>query len=424
MTEPHPTAWRHGAEETAPQVDGALRAQVDVAIVGAGYTGLSAALFCARAGLSVQVIEAADIGAGGSGQNVGLVNAGLWLPPAKVEAALGPELGPRFVKRFGDAPARVFDLIERYQIRCSATRTGTIHAAHNIRGMRGLRARHAAWHRLGAPVTLLTAAETARMTGSPGFAGGLLDERAGTINPLAYARGLARAARAAGATIATDTRVSGLSHGSEGWSVQTARGPITARAVVLATNAHTGRLWPAVTASLTPIHFVQAATEPLGATADAILPGGQGLWDTAPIMTSLRKDAAGRLIVGSMGRLLGSARQGATLRWARARLRRFFPDLPTVAIETAWDGRIAMTPDHIPRIHQLAPGLYAPTAYNGRGITTGTLFGEALAGLLSGAGPETLPIPLGSPVRDRLAPAKARIYDLAFSANQLWRGMG
>ena len=172
-----------------------------VAIVGGGFTGLSTALHCAEAGLSAHVLEAEHLGFGGSGRNVGLVNAAVWMPPDKVLETLGPDYGPKFIRRFSDGPSIVFDLIERHQIRCEMTKTGTIHAAHGPSGLRDLQSRHAAWQRLGEPVDLLKADEVAKLTGTEAFHGGLLDYRAGTINPMGYCRGLARAAEGAGARI-------------------------------------------------------------------------------------------------------------------------------------------------------------------------------------------------------------------------------
>ena len=335
--------WDRSAEE-AP-VDGVcLPAQVDLAIVGGGYTGLSTALHAAQAGLSAHVIEAHAIGHGGSGRNVGLVNAGVWMPPSGVRAVLGPDHGPRFLRRFGEGPAMVFDLIERHQIRCEATRTGTIHAAHASAGLRDLEARQRDWAQMGAPVEMLDADAMAAKLGSRRYQGGLLDHRAGTVNPMGYVRGLARAARAAGAGITTGLRVTGLVRAGGGWRVETQAGSLAARAVVLGTNAYTDTLWPGLARSFTPIWYFQLATEPLGDRVAAILPEGQGVWDTAPVMRSIRRDALGRLIIGSMGRVHGDAAHGLSQRWARRELARLFPDLGPVRIEDAWDGKIAMTP--------------------------------------------------------------------------------
>ena len=424
MTAEHPLSlWESTSEEpdsTAPFAPGEA---CDVAIVGAGYTGLSTALHCAERGLSAHVIEAEKVGFGGSGRNVGLVNAGVWLPPEEVPRALGEGYGPRFLKAFGEGPTRVFELIERHQMRCEVTRTGTIHAAHAPSGMKNLRMRHTQWQKLGAPVDLLSREEMVEATGSRAFHGGLLDHRAGTINPMGYARGLARAARGAGARISTGARVTQLLPEPRGWRVITSRGELTAKAVVLGTNAYSDALWPGLAKSYTLIHFVQIATAPLGEAGAHILPGKQGLWTTAPVMLSARRDAAGRLIMGSMGRLIGGAEAGLTARWARRQIAKHFPGLGKVAFEEAWHGQIAMTPDHMPRIHQLAPGLWTPIGYNGRGITTGTLFGQAMAGLLTGMDPAGLVLPLSDPQSVASAPLMRRLYDVAFTANQLWKGL-
>ena len=119
---------------------------------------------------------------------------------------------------------------------------------------------------------------------------------------------------------------------------------------------------------------------------------------------------------------MGTAQRGRTRDWAHARLKRLFPDLGPVRFEAAWQGRIAMTPDHMPRIHRLAPGLWAPSAYNGRGITTGTLFGEALSAHLAGAPEDSLPLPVTTPQPMPLRALRQPAYALAFTANQLWRG--
>lgn len=396
---------------------------VDVAIVGGGYTGLSTALHCAEKGLSAQVIEAHHIGFGGSGRNVGLVNAAAWLPPAKLREKLGETYGPRFIQRFSRAPEIVFDLIERHQIRCEATRSGTIHAAHAPSGLRDLQSRHTEWQRLGEPVDLLTREDVAELTGTRVYFGGLLDHRAGTINPMGYCRGLARAAAGAGARIATGTKVTALIRSDVGWRIETDHGSINARNVVLGTNAYTDKLWPGLKDVFSLIHYAQFATAPLGPEADHILPGRQGVWDTRPIMFNLRRDASNRLLIGTMGRVFGTYAQGLTRRWAERQLGRVFPELGPVEFVEAWHGQIAMTPDHLPRVHQLDEGVWTPIAYNGRGITTGTLFGMSMADILTGMDPANLPLPVTKQAATPAAGLRTRFYDLAFTANQIWKSL-
>src|SRR5580658_10495737 len=180
-------------EDTAPASPPApvLREtlSVDVVVVGAGYTGLSAALHLALKGASVAVLESVDVGFGGSGRNVGLVNAGMWVSPDEVAATLGPRFGERLLRVLGEAPGLVFELIDRYEIQCEPERQGTLHCAVGNSGLKDLERRAAQWQARGAPVHLLSAAQTAGKLGTPVYAGSLWDQRAGTIQPLGYARG-------------------------------------------------------------------------------------------------------------------------------------------------------------------------------------------------------------------------------------------
>ncbi len=412
--------WASTSAEPEPESDALPAEQVDVAIVGGGYTGLSTALHSAQQGLSAHVIEAHRIGHGGSGRNVGLVNAAAWLPPGEVRKRLGPQYGPRFISRFSDAPRLVFELIERFQIRCEAVRNGTIQAAHSPKGFDGLKDRFAEWQKLGAPVRLLGRGEIQEMAGTAAFHGGLLDRRAGTINPMGYCRGLARAARAAGAGITTDARATGLARENGRWRVATSDGTLFADAVVIATNAYTDSLWPGLQGVFSSMRYLQLATEPMGSEAADILPGRQGLWDTAPIMSNFRRDAKDRLLVGTMGQIFGNARFGLTQRWARRKISRVFPQLGSVRFQHAWHGRFAMTPDHLPRILKLEEGLWSPIGYNGRGITTGTVFGRAMAELLQGMDRSELPLAVTRLSAAPQARLRSRMLDLAFATRQAW----
>ena len=397
---------------------------VDVAIVGGGFTGLSTLLHASNAGLSAHVLEAEHIGFGGSGRNVGLVNAGTWLPPQGVLKVLGENYGTRFVKTFSNGPSFVFELIEKYQIRCEATKTGTIHAAHSPKGYKDLRARHAEWQRLGEPVDLLDRDEIQNLIGTSAFHGGLVDHRAGTINPMGYCRGLARAALGAGGKISTGVRATRLFRENNMWLVETNKGSVRAKSVVLGTNAYTDTLWPGLKKIFTVIHYFQLATTPLDEEAAHILPNRQGLWDTGPIMFNIRRDKFDRLLIGSMGKVIGSKDSGLSARFARKQIAKIFPKLSEVSFEEAWHGQIAMTPDHLPKIFQLADGLFTPIGYNGRGITTGTIFGKAVVELLTGVPSDTLPLPISN----TLTPARgsammSHLFNMAFTANQIRRAV-
>ena len=391
----------------------------DLAIIGGGFTGLSTALFAAKRGIDVQVFEAHDLGHGGSGRNVGLVNAGIWLPPSQTISALGPTYGPRFMDKFAAGPKTVFDLIETHQIKCEATRNGTIHAAHSPSGYADLERRWFDWQKTGAKVDILNREEVTAKTGSNRFYGGLLDHRAGTINPMGYCHGLARVALAAGARIARHCPVIRLEKQASSWLIYSADHVMTAKKVVLGTNAYSDSLWPGLANSYMPIQYFQLATAPLGSRAEAILPGGQGLWDTGRIMISIRRDRTGRLLIGSMGPLIGTCFHGVSARWAQKTLSRLFPQLGPVDFASAWEGQIAMTADHLPKIYQLDDGLFTPIGYNGRGITTGTLFGQSMAGLVAGDDPTRLPLPLTMMPRQTGRRVGAMLLRSIFALNQL-----
>jgi glycine/D-amino acid oxidase-like deaminating enzyme len=384
------------APETAP-----LQAQgvaVDIAIVGAGYSGLSAALHAAEAGARVAVLEAQHVGFGGSGRNVGLVNAGMWVMPDALPRELGATHGQRLLDALGEGPSLVYGLIERLDLTCEAVRRGTLHCAVGASGLRNLRERHRQWQARGAPVELLDAAAIADATGSRAYTGGLLDRRAGTIQPLAYARGLAHAAVRAGAALHTHSPVTAVHDHHSHWTLHTPHGSVNAAWVIVATNAYTDRLWPVLQEALVRFPYFNLATAPLPAAVRArILPGLQGAWDTPDVLSSFRLDAQGRLVFGSVGALRGpgTAVHGD---WGRRALARLFPALGRVAFEHAWYGQIGMTANALPRLHLLARNTVSISGYNGRGIAPGTVFGRALARLALGqCGLADLPLPVSEP---------------------------
>ncbi|WP_274425741.1 NAD(P)/FAD-dependent oxidoreductase [Chelativorans sp. YIM 93263] len=383
------------APETSP-LSGATSA--DVVIVGGGFTGLSAALHLAEAGIKPVVLEAAGIGHGGSGRNVGLVNAGMWVLPDDLPGTLGELHGERLLAVLADAPRLVFDLIEKHRIRCEPERAGTLHCAVGQKGLNQLRERTRQWQARGAPVRLLDAAQTAAKTGSEAYAGALLDERAGTIQPLAYARGLAQAAISAGATIFTQSPAVAIERDGARWRVKTPDGSVAADWVVAATNAYTSGLWPELRSEVVHLPFFNFATEPLDAkTLEHILPERQGAWDTNKVLTAFRRDGQGRLLLGSVGALRGSGR-AVHASWARHTLRKLFPALRDIGFTHAWHGMIGMTDDHLPKFHRLDERIIGFSGYNGRGIAPGTVFGQLLARHLMGELPEEeMPLPLTPP---------------------------
>ena len=370
----------------------AEHASADLVVIGGGFTGCSAALRAAEQGAKVRLLEAETIGHGGSGRNVGLVNAGLWMPPNQVEVKLGREAGAKLNAVLAVAPDLVFSLIERHGIECEATRAGTLHCAHSVAGLKELEARFGQHAVRGAPVSLLDAAETQARTGTSIYRGALFDARAGTIQPLAYCRGLAGAAQAAGAQLHERSPVREIERDGSDWLIRTETGEVRARGLLLATNAYHQAAVGIAAPAYVPVHYFQAATKPLsGNLLATILPGREGCWDTATIMSSFRLDGAGRLIVGGMG-ALDHAGSAAHKRWAARKIGALFPQIAGEPLEFFWFGRIAMTSDHLPKILRLGDHAFSIFGYSGRGIGPGTVFGKALACVLLGDREADLPL--------------------------------
>lgn len=390
----------HGLwEKTAPAPPLTARLEeavsADVVIVGGGYTGLSAALHLAEAGTDVVLLEAAEIGFGGAGRNVGLINAGMWVMPDDFPKELGPIYGERLLGLLGNGPALVRELIEKHAIACELEKNGTLHCAVGPEGLKELEERARQWQVRGAPVTLLDAAETERRVGSTAYAGSLLDMRAGTLQPLAYARGLAHAAVKAGARLHTGSAVMATGEVDGRKFVKTAFGQVVADWVIVATDAYSTGPWEQVRREQVYLPYFNLATAPLSDNLRrSILPGLEGCWDTKDILSSFRMDQAGRLVFGSVGALRGTG-TGIHKSWARRSLKRLFPQLGDVEFEAEWYGQIGMTDNALPRFHKFGRNVLGFSGYNGRGIAPGTTFGKLLARHILGEVSETdLPLPL------------------------------
>lgn len=411
--------WQHSCQETvaAKALTGATTA--DLLVIGGGYTGCSAALKAAELGAEVCLLEAEDFGYGGSGRNVGLANAGLWLPPNEIEDRLGTEHASRLSTELAAAPDLVYGLIEKHEISCEATRQGTLHCAHAPAGMRDLEDRYSQLRANGAPVELLPANEARQRVGTDQIHGALFDPRAGTIQPLGYAKGLARAAAQAGARLHCNSPVVELSRDRGLWQAKTANGGrVSANKIIMATNAYAGPIKGFANPSVVPVHFFQAATKPLTPTQlEYILPGLEGCWDTGLVMSSWRLDQAGRLVIGAMGALEHFA-SGIHTNWLRRKTSTLFPALKDPDFEFLWAGRIAMTGEYLPKILEIEEGL-ACFGYSGRGIGPGTVFGSAMAEALITGNKDVLPVPTSRDHQLPIAGLRSLYYETGATLTHL-----
>jgi glycine/D-amino acid oxidase-like deaminating enzyme len=396
-----------------PPVTDRLTGPVDtnVVVIGAGFAGLSTALHLATAGARVVVLEALDIGFGASGRNAGMVNAGLWVLPEDVIAMLGADHGERLLSLMGGSADLVFSLIREHGILCEAVTSGTIHCAVGSGGVKHLEVRARQWQARGAAIRLFDRRGAAEITGTDAYDGALLDERCGTIQPLAYTRGLAQAAIAKGARIFTRSSARNAVRSDSRWTVEAADGHVRGDWIVVATDTYTTDAWTEILGGLVRVPYFQVATAALpDALRREILPGGQGAFDTKKALSSFRLDASGRFIFGSIGAL----RYGGTSihkAWARRSIDALFPALANSPICEAWFGWTGMSRDGLPRLHLRAPNVLSVSGYSGRGIGPGTVFGKALASYILRGDAKDLPVPITSP-QSILAPRlRSMVYE-------------
>jgi glycine/D-amino acid oxidase-like deaminating enzyme len=390
-----PSLWAATAAPAPATTPLVSDSQADVVIVGAGYCGLSTALHLAERGVRVVVLEAREIGFGGSGRNGGQVIPGVKFDPSELLTQFGAERGQRLVDFVGGTADAVFDLINKHRMDVPVVRQGWIQGAHSAEALRMAERRVRDWTGQGVAAQLLDRAETARLLGSDSYLGGWSDPRGGGIQPLSYVRGLARAALAAGVVIHTDSPVAELAQAPGGWRVKTARGPqVSAEQVLLCTNGYTDDLWPQLRKTIISANSFQVATAPLPeAVRKSILPGGQVSSDARNLLLYYRIDHSGRLLMGGRGTFgePDPARPGSWSHLERV-VGKLFPQAAGVPIDYRWCGHVAITRDYLPHLHRPAPGLLIDIGCQGRGVGLQTRMGQALADYLVSGDVAALPV--------------------------------
>ena len=391
------------AETAAPGIDTVPldgdRA-VSVAIVGGGYTGLSTALHLAERGVDVVLVEAHEIGWGCSGRNGGQVNPGLKPDPDEVERDFGQDLGQRMVALSYAAPDRVFDLIRRHAIQCEALQGGTLRASVDRASAKGVAALVEQCRARSMPVSHLDAEAIAGATGTRRYRSALLDRRGGSLNPLGYARGLARAATSAGAKLHAGTRARAIRPVATGWQIETPTGTLSAEHIVVGTNGYTDDLWPELRRTIIPVYSAITATEPLPPEIRAgIMPGGSVLYETGWDTVYYRIDDEGRLLMGGRGPQR-DARGPQDYAHLVDYALKLWPALAGTRWTHRWFGQVAITADHYPHLNEPAANAHLALGYNGRGIAMATTVGMLLAQRILGAAEKDIDLP----IRRKLAP--------------------
>jgi glycine/D-amino acid oxidase-like deaminating enzyme len=358
------------------------RVQADVCIVGAGYTGLTTALEIARKGVNVVVLEAQEVGFGGSGRNAGHST------PTFVHFSL-PELrqlleepwAERLIARQTRANDRVSEMIHRYQIQCEWQQNGYVMAANRPTAIPYLEQKMRDYNAVGAKTQFLDKSEVETFTGSPRFYGGWLHTEGGHLNPLAYARGLARAVIREGATLFTSSSVINVTPESGRWIAHTETGSVVADKIIFATGAYTVGGWPKLDQSFKVMRAFVAATQPLSPESRKhVLPHNTAMHDGRGDIYVYKYNAEGRIVAS----MFPMGRRGCDMDYTRQvmteRLKWLHPQLKeNIRWEYFWFGELDMQRRTIPRLYGLAPGVVALTGLSGRGVPTGSMLGEVLA---------------------------------------------
>jgi glycine/D-amino acid oxidase-like deaminating enzyme len=365
----------------------------DLCVVGGGFTGLSAAYHAAEAGAEVVLVEAAEPGWGAAGRNGGQVIPGLKLDPDDLERRFGAQRGRRLVDFAGTAPDLVFELVAKHQIDCGARRQGWVHAVHGRAALPQEEDRVRQWQARGVALEMLDRDQVSAVLGTDEYIAGLLDPRGGWLQPLAYARGLARAAQGAGASLHGRSPAARVDRSADGWRIVTPSGNVIAKQVLICTNAYTDELWPRLSRSLIPVASYQVATEPLSDELRArILPKGHVSGDTRRLLKYFCMTPEGRFVMGGRGHIRENERRELYANVV-ASMHKLYPETSGARLDYFWSGRIALTLDHLPKISELGPGMWSGAGYNGRGVAMATAMGRLLAECAGGADANSLPLP-------------------------------
>ncbi len=383
--------WWEAAEP--PDRDTPLPDRATIAIVGGGYTGLSAALTLSRLGHRPVVLDAERIGWGASSRNGGMVSGGLKVPVARLERTYGPEGAKRIAQATAASLPFVEETIAREGIDCDYVRCGRFIGAWS-RGHYDAMARRVEWLEeiTGLPARMVPKGQHRAYLGSDAYHGGMAADATGSLHPGKYARGLAAAAERAGALLVDGVRVTGIRPEGAGFRIATDRGEMRADAVLVSTNGYTkdrqGTALPWLARRLIPLNSYIIATEELPReTIDRLFPGRRMASESKRVLSYFRPSPDGRRVLWG-GR---ASFRAATAEQSAPTLHRYmtetFPELAGVKITHAWTGLVAFTFDYLPHIG-VQDGIHYAAGYQGNGVAMASWLGHNVALKMAGAANE------------------------------------
>jgi gamma-glutamylputrescine oxidase len=382
-----PSVWATTAKPAPalPKLDRDL--QTDVAIIGAGYTGLAAARHLAREGVACTVLEANDVGWGASGRNGGMAVLRYKKPWSVLARELGRERTRHLYRLLHQALDLLEQTVDEFSIDCGFSRCGHLTAANGKGALATLQA-DIEWLKSEGDTAprLLDARETAELSGTDAYLGGYLDPRAAGVHPLDYARGHAAGLAAQGVPIYVGTAVTHLREEPDGVVLETNGGAVRAKQVLVATNAYTElhRYGTDLATRVVPVSTSVMTTAPLtDGAAGTILPQGHLVSDTRHLLNYFRWAPGRRLLYGGRGSLTGKE-SPEVYEGLEAKLRATFPGLRDVEIDHRWSGKVAVTLDDFPHVGRVNPRIAYAMGYGGRGVALTNLLGKLLAHLALG----------------------------------------
>jgi glycine/D-amino acid oxidase-like deaminating enzyme len=383
---PERCLWTETAPPQTLPAAQSLPGSTDVAIIGGGYTGLSAARTLAQSGADVVVLEQQTIGWGASGRNGGFILPGFKPEMEDLYRRVGAERAAGMFRLTLDAIRFLERLVDEERIECDFVRCGALtlaakagHVAPLAASARFLR------DHLGYRTELLGRAELTREIATARYHGALLDPGACSVQPTKYVRGMAAAARRAGASIHESTPVQSLRRIARGFEIITGAGPLRAREVLAATNGYTPAALSKLRRRIVPIGSYQIATTPLDPELAArLLPGNRVCSDTKHLLYYFRLSPDRRMVFGGRATFtpLGIQRSAAIL---RAGMRDVFPELAQAEVEFAWSGKVAYPFDHLPHAGTL-DGVHYALGYCGHGVALATYLGHRMGEVIGGSG--------------------------------------
>ncbi len=382
----YPPSWYAATAQTLPPfapLTGAQRA--DVCVVGAGYTGLSAALHLAQTGRDVVLLDAQRVGFGASGRNGGQLGSGQRLDQDTLERLVGDPEAAKLWALAEEAKDLVKSLIADHDIACDL-RPGVAHTASTRGDLRDLYAYadHLAQRYGYDQIEPLDRAALQSVCPSPDYLGGTLDMGAAHLHPLNFALGLARAAQAAGVRIHEGSAVERIDEGARA-KLHTSQGHVEVDHVILACNGYLGALQRHVAARVMPINNFIIATEPLGDRMADVLPRDVAVADSRFVVNYFRRSADGRLLFGG-GETYGYRFPRDIAATVRKPMSVIFPQLRDVPIDYAWGGTLGITMKRLPYLARISRNILSASGYSGHGVGSATHAGQLMARAVQGDG--------------------------------------